>query len=205
MAKKDTRIDDYIAKAQPFAQPILQHLRDLIHKAVPDVQENIKWGMPSFEYKGQFCHFAAFKQHAVLGLWKTALLDDPDGYLQERASQGGDAMGNLGRITCLADLPPDDIILQFFLKAKKLNDEGVKIVKPKKERVELDIPQYFSVALKGNQAAQTTFDQFSPSNKKEYLDWVTGAKTERTRLERLATAIEWMSEGKVRMWKYAKK
>ncbi len=152
-----------------------------------------------------FCHFAAFKQHAVLGLWKSALLDDPKGYLQERANNGGEAMGNLGRITGLSDLPPDDIIMDFFLRAKEMNDLGVKIARPKKERVELDIPDYFSEALKNNNAAQSIFDQFSPSNKKEYLNWVTEAKTEKTREERLAKAVEWMSEGKTRLWKYQKK
>src|SRR5689334_12878262 len=110
----DPRIDAYIEKAQPFSQPILKKLRQLIHTACPEVTETIKWGMPSFEYKGPMCGFAAFKQHCVFGFWKTKLIDDPKGYMQERSAQGGDAMGNLGRITSVKDLPPDKVLLDFI-------------------------------------------------------------------------------------------
>lgn len=203
---KDPRIDDYIKKAEPFAQPIMKHLRSLIHKANPEVQETIKWGMPSFDYKGPFVSFAAFKQHLGFGFWKAAIMNDPNGYLQERAMQGGEAMGHFGRITALENLPPDEVILDFIRQAKQLNDDGIKLpAKPKKEQTELLIPEYFTKALNKNKAAKTTFDNFSYSNKKEYVLWVTEAKTEKTQQERLATAIEWMSEGKVRLWKYAKK
>ncbi len=159
--------------------------------------------MPSFDYKGPFCSFAAFKQHAVFGFWKYKLIKDPKGYLAERANKGGDAMGNLGRITGLKDLPPDSAILDFIRQAKKLNDEGVKlaprIVKPKKDLV---IPAYFTAALKKNKKAFIHFEEFSPSAKGEYVEWVTGAKTEETRNSRLATSVEWMSEGKKLNWKY---
>jgi uncharacterized protein YdeI (YjbR/CyaY-like superfamily) len=203
MAKKDKRIDAYIAKAQPFARPILKHLRKLVHQACPEVEETIKWGFASFDYKGPFCSMAAFKQHAVFGFWKSKLLKDPKGYLGERANQGGEAMGNLGRITSLKDLPPDKAILGFVKQAKKLNDEGVKLPQqPKKPKAELVIPPYFMSAVKKNEKAYATFEAFSYSNKRDYVEWVTGAKTQQTRDSRLKTAVEWMAEGKVRNWKY---
>ncbi len=205
MVKKDKRVDAYIEKAQPFAKPILIHLRKLIHQGNPDVVETVKWGMPSFDYKGSFCSMASFKQHAVFGFWKGKLLKDPKNYLQERSAQGGDAMGNLGRITSVKDLPPDNVIIDFVRQARKLNDEGVKLparsVKPKTELV---IPDYFLNALKKNKKALSTFENFSYSNKKEYVLWVTEAKTEDTRKSRLETAVEWMSEGKIRNWKYVR-
>lgn len=205
MGKKDPRIDAYIAKAQPFAQPILKRLRALVHRGCPEVEETIKWGMPSFEYKGPFCGMAAFKQHAVFGFWKHKLLNDPKGYLEETRAQGGSAMGNLGRITSVKDLPPDSIILDFIRQAKKLNDEGVKLARPKPtEKKPLRIPSYFMAALKKNNKALATFESFSYSNKKDYVEWITEAKTEETRTRRLATAVEWMAEGKVRNWKYIK-
>ena len=203
---KDKRIEAYIEKAQPFAKPILKHLRELVHKACPEVEETIKWGMPSFDYKGPFCHMASFKQHCVFGFWKAKLIKDPDGYLGENRSQGGEAMGNLGRITSLKDLPPDKVMINFIKQAKKLNDDGVKLpANPAKEKKELEIPDYFINVLKKNKKAFETFNNFSYSHKKEYLEWITEAKTEATREKRMTTAIEWMTEGKSRNWKYQKK
>lgn len=205
MGKKDKRIDAYIEKAQPFAKPILKHLRKLIHEGNPEVEETIKWGMPSFDYKGPFCSMASFKQHAVFGFWKGKLIKDKHNFLQERSAQGGEAMGNMGRVTSVRDLPPDEVIIDFVKQAKKLNDEGVKLPsKPVKPKTELVIPGYFMEALKRNKKALATFEKFSYSNKKEYVQWVAEAKTEETRHSRLETAVEWMSEGKPRNWKYMK-
>lgn len=205
MGKKDKRVDDYISNAQPFAKPVLKKLRELIHKGNPEVEETIKWGMPSFNYKGPFCSFASFKEHAVFGFWKYQLIKDPKGYLQDYRNKGGDAMGNLGRITSLKDLPPDKIIIDFMKQAKKLNDDGVKLPsRPKKLKKELVIPKYFKDALKKNKTAFETFNDFSYSHKKEYVEWISEAKTEETRNKRIATALEWMTDGKPRNWKYMK-
>ena len=205
MVKKDKRVDAYIAKAQPFAQPILKKLRELIHEGNSDVQETIKWGMPSFDYKGPFCSFAAFKQHAVFGFWKYKLIKDPNGYLGEIFNKGGTSMGNLGRMTNIKDLPPDKYVIDFVRQAKKLNDDGVKlpprVVKPKKELV---VPSYFISELKKKKNALTVFENFSPSCKREYVEWITEAKSDETRDSRMKLAVQWMSEGKRRNWKYEK-
>ncbi len=205
MGKKDPRVDTYIANAQPFARPILERLRALVHRGCPDVEETIKWGMPSFDYKGPFCSMASFKQHAVFGFWKDKLLRDPKGYLTVRGTQEGSGMGNLGKITSLKDLPPASVILDFIEQAKRLNDEGVKIGRPQqKEKKPLKIPTYFTAALKQNKKALATFEAFSYSHKKEYVEWITEAKTEETRQRRIQTTIEWLAEGKPRNWKHMK-
>lgn len=206
MPTKDKRIDDYITKAQPFAQPVLLHLRELVHTACPDVTETIKWGMPSFDYKGPMFGFAAFKQHCSMGFWKYKLLKDPKGYLQERSNAGGDAMGNSGRITSLKDLPPDKAIIDFIKQHMKLNEEGIKVEKKKPApKKEIPVPQELFAALNKNKKARDTFENFSPSAKRDYLEWITEAKTDETKNKRLTTAIEWMSEGKSRHWKYQQK
>lgn len=206
MSTTDKRIDAYIAKSADFAKPILKHLRKLIHLGCPEVVESIKWSFPSFEYKGLLCSIAAFKKHCVFGFWKYQLLIDPKNFLGERKNKGGEAMGNLGRITSMYDLPPDTVILDFIQQARKLNDEGVKLPqKQKKKKVELVVPEYLKNALRNNKKAEATFEGFSYSNKKEYIEWLTEAKTEETRNKRIVFAIEWMSEGKVRNWKYVKK
>jgi len=205
MVKKDKRVDAYIAKAQPFAKPILIHLRKMVHQACPDVQETIKWGFASFDYKGPMCSMASFKQHAVFGFWKYKLIKDTKGYLGERANKGGDAMGNLGRITAMKDLPPANVLLDLIRQAKRLNEAGIKLPpRPVKPKTELVVPPYFLKAVKKNKKAFTVFEKFSYSCKKEYVSWVTEAKTEETRNSRLATAVAWMSEGKRRNWKYEK-
>jgi uncharacterized protein YdeI (YjbR/CyaY-like superfamily) len=205
MGTTDKRIDSYIEKAQPFAQPIMKKLRELVHKACPEVTETIKWGMPSFEYKGPMFGFAAFKQHCVGGFWKSKLLKDPNGYLGERSAQGGEAMGNLGRMTSMKDLPPDKTFVDFVKQHIKLNDEGIKVKKKPAVKKELVIPKELITALRKNKKAKETFENFSPSNKREYAEWILDAKTDDTRAKRLETAVEWMAEGKPRLWKYMKK
>lgn len=200
--KTDKRIDTYILKSQEFAQPILNHMRALVQAACPDVEETIKWGFPHFDYKGEMmCHMASFKQHCVFGFWKGAIMKDKS--LLEMA-QSEKAMGHLGRITSLKDLPSDKKMIAYIKEAMKLNDEGIKM--PKKEsataKKELVVPEYLINALKKNKAAHHTFNEFSPSCKREYVDWITDAKTEATREKRMAQAIEWMSVGKKRNWKY---
>jgi len=204
MAQIDKRIDAYINKSVSFARPILVHLRGLVHKACPHVEETIKWGMPHFDYKIEMmCNMASFKQHCAFGFWKASLMKDKK--LMENA-KGETAMGHFGKITSLKDLPSDAAMVRYIKEAMKLNDAGIKVEKKKRMTIkELNAPDYFLKELKKNKAAQTTFDTFSPSNKKEYVMWITDAKTEETRNCRMTMAIEWMAEGKPRNWKYMKK
>ncbi len=204
MAKKEKAIDNYIAKSADFAKPILVHIRELVHKACPEVEEKMKWSFPHFDYKNEMmCSMAAFKQHAVFGFWKASLMKDQ--VLMENAKSEV-SMGHLGRLTSVKDLPSDKKILAWIKEAMSLTDQGIKLAKPKaKEKIELVVPDYFKTALVKNKKAAATFDKFAYSHKRDYLEWITGAKTEETRNSRLATALEWMAEGKSRHWKYAKK
>jgi hypothetical protein len=198
MGKKDPRIDAYIAKAPDFAKPILTHVRALVHTACPNVEETMKWSTPTFDYKGIMCGVAAFKQHCAVGFWKHRLVIG-DGRAEKSA-------GSLGRITSLDDLPSDRALMAYIKKAAKLNDDGVAVERERKApKAPLKAPAYFTAALKKNAEARKTFDAFSPSQKREYVEWVTEAKTDATRDKRLATAVEWMAEGKVRNWKYVPK
>jgi uncharacterized protein YdeI (YjbR/CyaY-like superfamily) len=198
MATRDPRIDAYIAKSAGFAQPILTHIRRLVHEACPDVEETMKWSFPHFQYKGMLCSMASFKEHCAFGFWKSSLIiKNGDGETEQ-------AMGQFGRITKLSDLPPKKVLMGYVKEAMKLNDEGVKSptrAKPKTPRAVI-VPEDLKRALQANTQALATFENFSPSNQREYIDWLTEAKTEATRTRRLETAIEWMAEGKPRNWKY---
>ncbi len=198
MPSQDPRIDAYIAKSPAFAQLILQHIRSQLHAHCHDVVETIKWGMPHFEYQGSiFCACAAFKQHCGFGFWLGELLPID--------VKSDTAMGQFGRITTLADLPGDKEFAKLIKQAMQLHDAGVKAPsrsKPAAEKQALEVPPVFLAELKKNKLALATFEGFSPSKKKEYLEWYTEAKTDATRDKRLAQAIEWMAEGKSRNWKY---
>lgn len=200
MISVDQRITAYIEKAAPFAQPILVHLRNIIHDAVPGIEEKIKWSFPCFDFKGPVCHMAAFQSHATFGFWKAKLMEDPAGLFGERSAE---AMGQLGRITRLDDLPHDEVLMQYIRAAADLNERGIKAAPARKkaERSELVLPDYFTAALAGNVDVARVFHGFSYSHKKEYLEWIGEAKTDATRERRLASALEMIAEGKSRHWK----
>jgi uncharacterized protein YdeI (YjbR/CyaY-like superfamily) len=198
MTTIDSRVDAYIAKSADFAQPILEHLRAVVHAACPEVEETIKWGFPHFMYKGMMCSMASFKAHCALNFWKAELL------MADEANR--EAMGQFGRIASLKDLPSKKALTAYIKQAMKLNDDGVAAparAKPAEARA-LTIPDELVAALKQAPAARRHFDAFSPSKQRDYAEWIAEAKTEATRNRRLEQAIEWIAEGKSRNWKYEK-
>jgi uncharacterized protein YdeI (YjbR/CyaY-like superfamily) len=115
------------------------------------------------------------------------------------------AMGHLGKITSLKDLPSDKQLIAWIKEAMDLNDRGVKVEKKPVEKKEVVTPGFVSTALKQNKAAWKVWEAFPPSHRKEYVQWITEAKTDATRDKRLQQTIEWVAEGKGRNWKYEKK
>lgn len=161
--------------------------------------------MPFFDYRGEMmCNFAAFKEHCAFGFWKAALMKDKS-LLSSAESET--AMGHAGRIKSLKDLPSDKKIISWIKDAMALTDAGIKLpAKPKAvTSQDAEVPDYFSKALAKNKPAKKIFDSFPPGKRKEYIMWLTEAKSEETRNKRMETAIEWIAEGKSRNWKYEKK
>ncbi len=184
MPAKDPRVDAYIKKAAPFAQPILRHIRTVVHEACPDVEETIKWSVPAFDYKGPYCGMAAFRAHVRFIFWK---VPSPA----------------KGHITSIDDLPPVTTLVRVLKAAAVLNDKGVKKARtPKAAKAPLATPADLKAALAKNKKALATFNGFPPGQRREYVEWVTEAKQAATRARRVATAVEWMAEGKRRNWKY---
>jgi uncharacterized protein YdeI (YjbR/CyaY-like superfamily) len=202
--KTDKRVDAYILRSAPFAQPILTYLRETVHKYCPEAVETIKWNFPHFEYNGSIlASMASFKEHCTFGFWLASLIDDKYQILNP---VGKTAMGHFGRISSVKDLPSKKIMGEYIKQAVSLIDKGVKLPKQlATKQKELIVPDDLSGALKKNRKAAAAFDSFSSTNKKEYVEWITGAKTEATRNSRLDTAMEWMSEGKIKNWKYERK
>ncbi|MGH7669497.1 MAG: YdeI/OmpD-associated family protein [Gemmatimonadaceae bacterium] len=200
--RKDPRVDIYIANAADFAQPILTHLRKLVHAAVPEVEETIKWGCPHYYYHGNVCAMASFKTHASFGFWKNSLVVPAN-----KRPADSDAHGSFGRLQSLKDLPSAKELTAYIKKAAALNVAGVKAPQfaNRKPRPALKAPPYLTAAIRKNARAAATWQSLPPSQKREYIDWVTGAKTDATRERRLATTVEWLAEGKRYNWKYTSK
>ncbi len=202
MARHDPRIDAYIAKAAPFARPILQHLRKVVHAGCPAVEETMKWSMPHFDYKGMFIGMAAHKAHCSFGFWREAAL------ALGGSGEDADGMGQFGRITSLADLPDEKTLIGYVRKAAELKDAGAKLpaaAKPTAKSAPLEVPDDLAARIKRNAKARKTWESFSPSHRKEYIEWLTGAKRAETREKRLKTTLEQLSGGKSLHWKYERR
>lgn len=205
MGKRIALVDQYILKAQPFAQPVLNYFRELVHAVCPDVEEKMKWSFPHFDYKGSsMCSMAAFKQHCAVGFWKASLIDPK---LVDKAKTE-EAMGHFGKITSVKDLPSDKKLTAYIKAAMKLNEAGIVVSKPKpdpKAKKNLVVPKDLLAALNKKLKAKSVWDDFAYSHKKEYIQWIEEAKTEATRNKRILTTVEWVAEGKGRNWKYERK
>lgn len=196
MSGKSREVDAYIAKAAPFARPILERLRRAFHKADPQIVETMKWGAPFFEHDGIVAQMAAFKNHVGWGFWKAKLMSDPHGMLA----------GMRVKVTELSELPPEKILIEYIQEAVALNVSGQKVVRPKKAPAPPpETPDDLMAALRRTKGALAKFEKFPPSHKREYVDWIVDAKQQATRAKRVAQAVEWISEGKSRNWRYERK
>jgi uncharacterized protein YdeI (YjbR/CyaY-like superfamily) len=206
VANTDPRVDAYIARSADFAKPILAHLRKVIHAACPEAEETIKWGKPTYLYGGSIlCGIGAFKAHCVLGFWKGRAV------LGDKHPDAKTAMGQFGRITTVGDLPSTAALGRYIKTAMRLNEPGARQVPspmarvPGRKRPPLPVPADLRTALAGNTRARATFEGFSPTNRRDYIEWIVEAKAADTRRRRLDTAVEWLADGKTRHWKYAKR
>jgi uncharacterized protein YdeI (YjbR/CyaY-like superfamily) len=196
----DPRVDAYIAKSAEFARPILQHVRGLVHRACPDVEETMKWGFPHYQRAGSIiCGTAAFKAHCALGFWH----QDLQALIAQEGGGSDAAMGQLGRIASLTDLPDDKALLRYLKHAVRLVESGKRARPVRKPRAAPPVPADLAAALRKTPAAAATFEKFSASHRREYIEWITEAKRDATRKKRLATTLEWLAAGKSRNWKYA--
>lgn len=196
MGTRDKRIDAYIAKAAPFARPILSHLRGVVHTACPDVEETLKWGAPAYMHHGILCITAAFKAHCALVLWRAPLIVG--------AVKSRDSRGHFGRITAVKELPSKAVLVGLLKQGVKLNEAGAKPSQRAKGRPKktVALPADLAAGIKKNAKARKAWDEFSPSARREYVDWIIGAKRPETRAERLKTTLQWVAQGKQRNWKY---
>lgn len=203
MPKTEPKIDAYIEKAQPFAKPILEYIRETVHEYCPDAEEAMKWSFPNFLYKNRIlCSMSAFKAHCAFGFWLESEMKTMKEITKDREKN---SMFNLGKITKIEDLPSKAQLKACIKEAMELTDMGVTLKKSTPSKTETEIPEAFQASLNANEKAKEIFQKSSPSFRKEYNMWIADAKTEATRNKRIQQAIEWILEGKGRNWKYEKK
>jgi uncharacterized protein YdeI (YjbR/CyaY-like superfamily) len=202
VATTDQRVDAYITQAKPFAQPILKRIRAAFHQGCPKLEETLKWGNPTFMHEGILGGMAAFKQHVNFSFWRGNDVGDPDGIL----TKIGDTLMCQAKITDLSECPSQAVLAKYVKRAVKANEAAAKA--PSKSSAKRatkpapKMPPDLASALKKSKKAKATFDGFSPSHKREYIEWVTEAKKDETRARRIVQAIELMTEGKSKNWKY---
>lgn len=204
MKNTDPRVDAYIKKAQPFAQPILTHIRKLVHSACPNVSETLKWGHPHFDYHGVICGMASFKAHSAFFFRRPDLIKG----VKENSKTGIEkAMGQFGHLENLKDLPSDSKLQGWIRAAAKLNEAGIPEISKKKiiKKAILKVPAYFTNSLKANKKVAEKFKLLTAAQKNEYVEWISEAKTEATRTKRIKSMIDCVKEGKPMNWKYMSK
>lgn len=193
MGRRSPEFDEYIERAAPFARPILEALRDAFHEADPEIVETLKWSAPHFEHDGVVGNMAAFKEHVSWGFWKASLMS-------------GNAASRREKVTSVKELPPKKQLIAQIREAVKLNESGVKVARaPRSAAAPVETPAELIAALKRSKGALASFEAMPPSHKREYVQWIVEAKQEATRAKRIAQAVEWISEGKSRNWKYERK
>ena len=202
MSRTDPAVDAYIEKAPDFARPILEKIRKIFHRADPRIEETVRWSAPHFDHKGMLGGMAAFKKHVSFGFWKAPLMRDP-----KKLFVGGGAQSSFAiKVEKLSDLPPERVLVAYVKEAVELNEKGVKTPKKKAPPKKAPrVPADLAAALKKNARARAAFEGFSPSHRREYVEWIEEAKRDETRAKRLKTTLEWLAEGKPRNWKYMKK
>ena len=189
---REPRIDSYIARAQPFARPILEKVRERVHAVMPDVEEAMKWSHPTYCKGGKIVlGTAAFKEHAVVNFWRGQELG-----FETKAG----AMGQLGKLSSVEDLPHD--LDEMIGKAAELADAPAPRKTKHAPRPPIEMHPEFATALSKSPKAKAVLDAFPPSAQRDYFEWIAEAKQDATRHKRIASAIEWLSEGKRRHWKY---
>lgn len=197
MPNKLQAVDQYIDTAPEYARPILKQLRQWVHLAFPDIEEKIKWGCPSFEYKGIVGGMAFFKQHVDFRFDKGNMLEDSSELFSGEDNQCVSAI----QVKSLAAMPEQAVFVDYFKRAVELNEKGLK---RKVEKKPLTLPDDFIQALSKNGKAKACFEGFAPGYQRDYIEWFEQAKREATRQKRISQAIEWLAEGKSRNWKYQK-
>ncbi len=199
---KNAVVDAYIARAPQFARAVIEHFRDIVHETCPEVEEGMKWGRPAFLREGRLMALVgAFQAHCAVAFWHPEM----NRILKEEGRLGEEGMGSLGKVRGVKDLPAKKDLARYLREAWRLAAEAPagaarrKGTAPKKP---IEAPEDFAAALEKNAAAKRAFGSFAPGQQREYIEWILEAKRDETRRKRIATAVEWLAEGKRRNWRY---
>ncbi|MCD0472277.1 YdeI family protein [Flavobacterium sp. JAS] len=204
MIPLNSKVDEYIAKSEDFAKPILEYLRQIIHETCPDAAEDIKWGTPHYAYKGDhLCMIAGFKNHCSFSLYKAEFIKNKE---IAESVKAGKKFGYMDKLKSVSELPSKNILISLIKEAMTINEQGIKKEKTVSDKPKvIETPEYLVEALNANKKAKEVWESKSDSYRKDYLVWIIDAKTDTTRQKRIEQSLEWIAEGKGRFWQYEKK
>jgi len=190
-------IDEAFSKFTGFQKEYCNHLRKLIHKAMPDVKEDWKWG-PNFNVNGMVCGVWGFKDHVKLVFFKGSAMKDT----YKLFNQGKENEGNRSINFSSADKIDDKKIIEYLKEAAEINRKGIKLVK---KEIKVVMPAILVKALNKDKASKTYFESLAPSHRRDYADYISQAKQEETQLRRLDKVMEMLTDKRTLNDKYMKK
>lgn len=182
-------VDEYIQNQSKWS-PELQILRNIILSAKLD--EHIKWGAPTYSYKGQnIVGLAAFKSYFGLWFFEGALLSDSNSLLINAQEEKTKAMRQL-RMHSKEEIV-HDVISAFLKESMTLVDDGIKTLHEKKPLV---IPIMLEKMLENHPNLSKNFEGFGLSKKREFCDYINEAKQQATKERRLDKVLEHIENNK---------
>ncbi len=198
----------YLAAAAEPQRSLLEAFRSAALEACPEAVPTVRWKQPMLDHHGPLLMLSARKAHVNLTFWLGRQMKDPEGVLTDVGSRSG--LRTL-RVEASGEPPPRELLRAYVAEAAALNEARAAAkragrpsprARPARSRPEPRVPEDLAAALERSPSAAAVFAGFSPTNRREYVEWLTEAKREATRARRLAQAIEWIAEGKPRNWKY---
>lgn len=195
MNEASENITAYIEKATPEFKEVMIALRSVLNNPNFDIKEDWKWGAPNFNNEGMICWLAHFRNHVGMNFFKGTLIKDKYNLFTHYREEKGNRQLKFSDIN---QIIPEQI--EYYIEeAIKLNQENIKVVK---KEIDTSLPLDLETELNNNPKAKMFFESLAPSYKRDYIEWIEEAKREATRTKRLATTMEWLSEGKKKNWKY---
>jgi hypothetical protein len=175
------KVMNYINSMPDFSKAICKKLRSIILKTDKNIIEDWKWG-PNYSNNGMLCGYGAFKQHVKLTFFNGSGMKDPKKLFNHCVDN------EFSRSIKYTDVNQVDekLISEYIKESILINEKGFKRIVQNKN---VDVPKDLQDALAVHEKAKSFFDNLTYGYKKDFTEWVTTAKREETRLDRISKVV----------------
>lgn len=182
--KRSKSVDQYILEHPEWADELI-FLREIVK--LEGAVETIKWGAPCYTIRGKnVIGIGAFKSYVGLWFYNGALLKDHEKVLLN-AQEGVTKALRQWRFNSIDEM--NKTLIAKYVKEAINNQKAGKEIKPSRQKKELNIPNELQQAFDTDQDLRPAFETFPPYKKREFADYITQAKREETRMNRLKKVI----------------